>query len=95
MEDITTRTKIGKTWPKNPMESKIVPKTSTEDRRPERPVLKCNEFWGTSHLANNCTKKTKINEVQAIEAVQYAEEKEESDQDSAISKDTPEEDYPI
>ncbi|MBW0532756.1 hypothetical protein O181_072471 [Austropuccinia psidii MF-1] len=68
MEDIITRTRIGKTWTKIPI---------------------------TSHLANTCTKKTKINEVQVIEGIQCTEEKEESYEDSAVSEDTPVEDYPI
>ncbi|MBW0585604.1 hypothetical protein O181_125319, partial [Austropuccinia psidii MF-1] len=38
---------------------------------------------------------TKINEVQVIEEVQSTEEIEESDLDSAVSDDTPVEDYPI
>ncbi|MBW0511033.1 hypothetical protein O181_050748 [Austropuccinia psidii MF-1] len=77
------------------MESKMVPKTSREDKRPERPVLKCHKCGVTSHLANTYTKKTKINQAQVIEDVQCTEEKEESDLDSAVSQDTPVEDYPI
>ncbi|MBW0527191.1 hypothetical protein O181_066906 [Austropuccinia psidii MF-1] len=95
MEDIITRTRIGKTWSKIPMESKMFSKIPREDRRPERPVLKCHKCGNTSHLGNTCTKKEKINEVQVIEQIQCTEEKEESDQDSAISEDTPVEDYPI
>ncbi|MBW0571748.1 hypothetical protein O181_111463 [Austropuccinia psidii MF-1] len=38
MEDIITRTRIGKNWTKIPMESKMVPKISREDRKSERPV---------------------------------------------------------
>ncbi|MBW0472857.1 hypothetical protein O181_012572 [Austropuccinia psidii MF-1] len=75
------------------MESKIVSKTSREDKRPERPVFKCHKCGSTSHLAKTCTKKTKINEVQVIEEVQFTEEKEEYDLDCAISEDTPVEDY--
>ncbi|MBW0503336.1 hypothetical protein O181_043051 [Austropuccinia psidii MF-1] len=86
MEEIITRTRIGKNGTRNPMESKVVPKTSREDRRFERPVSKLHKCGSNSHLANTCTKKTKINEVQIIEKVQCAEEKEESDQDSAISE---------
>ncbi|MBW0527308.1 hypothetical protein O181_067023 [Austropuccinia psidii MF-1] len=89
MEDIISRKIIGKSGTRNTMESKIVEKTSKKDRRPERPVLKCHKFRSTSHLGINSTKKAKINEVQIIE------EKKESDQDSAISENTPEEDYPI
>ncbi|MBW0544645.1 hypothetical protein O181_084360 [Austropuccinia psidii MF-1] len=61
MEDIITKTRIGKTWTKLPMESKMVPKISSEDRKLERPVFKCHKCGSTSHLANTCTKKTKIN----------------------------------
>ncbi|MBW0559929.1 hypothetical protein O181_099644 [Austropuccinia psidii MF-1] len=77
------------------MESKMVPKTSREDKRPERPVLQCHKCGRTSHLASTCTKKSNINEVQVIEEVQITEEKEESDLDSAVSEDTPVEDCPI
>ncbi|MBW0576546.1 hypothetical protein O181_116261 [Austropuccinia psidii MF-1] len=55
--------------------------------------LKCHKCGSTSHLANNCIKKYKINEVQVIEDAQCSEEKEDSDQDSAVSEDTPVEDY--
>ncbi|MBW0588925.1 hypothetical protein O181_128640 [Austropuccinia psidii MF-1] len=95
MEDIITRTRIGKTWTKIPMESKMVSKIPREDRRPEKPVLKCHKCESTSNLANTWTKKTKINEVQVIEEVQCTEEKEESNKDSAIFEDTPVEDFPI
>ncbi|MBW0555656.1 hypothetical protein O181_095371 [Austropuccinia psidii MF-1] len=95
MEDIIARTRIGKTWTEIPMESKKVPKISREDRKPERPVLKCHKCGSTSNLANTCPQKTKINEVEVIEEVQCTEEKEESDLDSAVSEDAPVEDYPI
>ncbi|MBW0553619.1 hypothetical protein O181_093334 [Austropuccinia psidii MF-1] len=95
MEDIITRKRIGKTWTKIPMELKTVPKISKEDRKPERPVLKCCKCGSTSKLAKTCTKKTKINEVQVIEEFQCTEEKEESDLDSAVFEDTPVENYPI
>ncbi|MBW0563143.1 hypothetical protein O181_102858 [Austropuccinia psidii MF-1] len=95
MGDIITRTRIGKTWTRSPKESKIVPKTSREDRRPERPVLKCHKCGSTSHLDNTCTKKTRTNEVQVIEEVHCAEEKEEYDQYSEISEETQAEDYHI
>ncbi|MBW0532749.1 hypothetical protein O181_072464 [Austropuccinia psidii MF-1] len=95
MKDIITRTRTGKTWVRVPMESKTVSKASREDKRPERPILKCHKCGSTSHLANTCTKKTKINEVQVIEQAQCTEEKEESDLHYAVSGDTPVEDYPI
>ncbi|MBW0492388.1 hypothetical protein O181_032103 [Austropuccinia psidii MF-1] len=43
MEDIITRTRIGKTWTRNTMESKMIPKISKEDKRPEKPVLKIHK----------------------------------------------------
>ncbi|MBW0568329.1 hypothetical protein O181_108044 [Austropuccinia psidii MF-1] len=95
MEDIITRTRIGKTWTRVPIKSKIVSKTSIEDKRPERPVLKCHKCGSNSHLENTCTKKAKINEVQVIEEAQCTEEKEESDLYYEVSQDTPVEDYPI
>ncbi|MBW0545317.1 hypothetical protein O181_085032 [Austropuccinia psidii MF-1] len=73
----------------------MVPKISREDKRPERPVFKFHKCGSTLHLANTCTKKTKINEVQSIEEVWCIEEKEESDQDSAISGETQVEDHSI
>ncbi|MBW0536357.1 hypothetical protein O181_076072 [Austropuccinia psidii MF-1] len=95
MDHIITRTRIGKTWNRVPMESKMVSKPSREDKRPEIPVLKCHKCGSTSNFANTCTKKTKINEVKVIGEAQCTEEKEESDLDSAGSEDTPVEDYPI
>ncbi|MBW0590656.1 hypothetical protein O181_130371 [Austropuccinia psidii MF-1] len=95
MDDIITRTRIGKTWTRIPMKSKIVPNIPREDKRPEGPVLKCHKCGSNSHVANTCTKKTKIDEVQVIEVIQCTEEKEEYDQDSAVSEDIPVEDYPI
>ncbi|MBW0553705.1 hypothetical protein O181_093420 [Austropuccinia psidii MF-1] len=88
MEDIITRTRIGKTWTKIPMESKMVPQIPREGKRPERPVLKFHNCGINSHLENTFTKKTKINEVQVIEEIQCTEEIEESDHDSAVSEDT-------
>ncbi|MBW0517162.1 hypothetical protein O181_056877 [Austropuccinia psidii MF-1] len=95
MEDIITRTRIGKTWTKIPMESKMVSDIPREDRRSERPVLKCHKCGSTSNLAKTCTKKTKINEVKVIKEFQCTEGKEESHQDSEIYEDTPVEDYHI
>ncbi|MBW0570813.1 hypothetical protein O181_110528 [Austropuccinia psidii MF-1] len=56
MKDIITRTRIGETWTRVPMESKMVSKTLREDKRPERPVLKCYKCGSTSNLANAFTK---------------------------------------
>ncbi|MBW0559977.1 hypothetical protein O181_099692 [Austropuccinia psidii MF-1] len=66
-----------------------------EDRRPGKTLLKCHKCGSTSHLANTCTKKTEINEFQVIEEIHCTKDKEESDQDSAISEDTPVQEYHI
>ncbi|MBW0487454.1 hypothetical protein O181_027169 [Austropuccinia psidii MF-1] len=89
MEDIITRTRIGKTWTRIPMEFKIVSKTPKGGKRTERPVLNCHKCGSHSCLANTFTNKTKINEAQCTE------EKEESDLHSEVSEDTPVEDYLI
>ncbi|MBW0473685.1 hypothetical protein O181_013400 [Austropuccinia psidii MF-1] len=93
MKYIINRTRIGKTWNRNPIMSNIVPKSSEEDTRAQRPVLKFYKFGSTSNFASTCTKKAKFNEEKVIEEIQCAEE--ESDQDSEISEDTPKEEYPI
>ncbi|MBW0488610.1 hypothetical protein O181_028325 [Austropuccinia psidii MF-1] len=89
MEEIINSPRIGKTWNRVPIESKMVSKTSREGKRPEIPSFKCNKCGSTSNLANTFTKKTKINELHCTE------EKEESDLDSAVSEDTPVEEYCI
>ncbi|MBW0472297.1 hypothetical protein O181_012012 [Austropuccinia psidii MF-1] len=43
MEDIIIGTRIGKTWTKSPMESIITQMISREEKKPERPVVKCHE----------------------------------------------------
>ncbi|MBW0564466.1 hypothetical protein O181_104181 [Austropuccinia psidii MF-1] len=58
MEDIINRKRIGKTWTRSPMASKMIPKIFKKDKRPERPVLKLHKCGRTSHLAKTCTKKT-------------------------------------
>ncbi|MBW0551417.1 hypothetical protein O181_091132 [Austropuccinia psidii MF-1] len=60
MEDIITRTRSGKTWTRDPMESKMVLKASREDKRPERRVLKFHKCGSTSNLANTCTKRQRL-----------------------------------
>ncbi|MBW0508614.1 hypothetical protein O181_048329 [Austropuccinia psidii MF-1] len=95
MEDIITRTRIGKTCTKNPMESRMTQRISREDKKPARPVFKCHKCGSTSHLASTCTKNVEINEIKVTEEVHYTEEKEESDYYSEISEDTPVADFPI
>ncbi|MBW0541536.1 hypothetical protein O181_081251 [Austropuccinia psidii MF-1] len=63
MEDITTRTEIGRNGYKPPMDNKAsgkpIPKPNTP---PEKAPLKCHKCGSISHLANTCSKKTRINE---------------------------------
>ncbi|MBW0506900.1 hypothetical protein O181_046615 [Austropuccinia psidii MF-1] len=66
MEGIIARTRIGKTCTRVPIASKMVSKTSREDKMPERPSLKFHKGGSTSNLANTYTKKAKINEAQVI-----------------------------
>ncbi|MBW0499685.1 hypothetical protein O181_039400 [Austropuccinia psidii MF-1] len=75
MQVIITTTKIGKTWTKKSMESKILPKTSKEDRTPEIPVYKCQTCGSNSHSSNTFTKKTRINKAEVIEEVWCSEGK--------------------
>ncbi|MBW0568577.1 hypothetical protein O181_108292 [Austropuccinia psidii MF-1] len=65
MEEITTRTKIGRNWYKPPMDNKPsgkpIPKPNTpHDKAP----LKCHNCRSTSHLAYTCPKNTRINEIE-------------------------------
>ncbi|MBW0524389.1 hypothetical protein O181_064104 [Austropuccinia psidii MF-1] len=71
LEDIVTRTKIGRTWkkldtksPNKPFIKKDKPretfKPNTANSNEQR---KCHKYGGIRHLANNCLKKEKINEI--------------------------------
>ncbi|MBW0488454.1 hypothetical protein O181_028169 [Austropuccinia psidii MF-1] len=64
MEDITTRTKIGRNWYKYPTDNKTSGKTIPKPNKPHDKVpLKFHKFGITSHLDNNCPKKTRMNEI--------------------------------
>ncbi|MBW0516010.1 hypothetical protein O181_055725 [Austropuccinia psidii MF-1] len=71
LEDIVTRTKIGRNQnkldikiPNNPVikkdKSKEAFKPNTSNNHKQR---KCHKFGGIGHLAKNCLKKAKINEI--------------------------------
>ncbi|MBW0534690.1 hypothetical protein O181_074405 [Austropuccinia psidii MF-1] len=92
LEYILTSTKIGRTWKKLHIKSPISPyikeyiskedfKPNTSNNNEER---KCHKFGGIGHLANNCLKKAKINEI--VETEDHNEKEEESDSE----KDTEE-----
>ncbi|MBW0537512.1 hypothetical protein O181_077227 [Austropuccinia psidii MF-1] len=64
MEDITTRTKIGGNWHETPMNNKTNGKPIPKPNKPhDKSPLKFHKCGITSHLANICPKKTRINEI--------------------------------
>ncbi|MBW0503714.1 hypothetical protein O181_043429 [Austropuccinia psidii MF-1] len=92
LEDIVTRTKIGRTWKKLDIKSSNKPfikkdkpretlKTNTSNNNEKR---KCHKCGGIGHLANNCLNKAKINEI--VETEDHNDKEEESDSE----KDTEE-----
>ncbi|MBW0503076.1 hypothetical protein O181_042791 [Austropuccinia psidii MF-1] len=65
-EDITTRTKIGRNFYKPPIDNKTSEKPGSRPNKPqERAPLKCHKCGSISNLANNCPKKTGINDIEA------------------------------
>ncbi|MBW0553129.1 hypothetical protein O181_092844 [Austropuccinia psidii MF-1] len=71
LEDIVTRTKIGRAWKKFHIKSpnkpfikkekpRETPKPNTSNNNEQR---KCHKCGGIGHLANNCLKKEKINKI--------------------------------
>ncbi|MBW0502685.1 hypothetical protein O181_042400 [Austropuccinia psidii MF-1] len=67
MEDITTRTKISRNWYKPPMDNKTSGKPIPKPNKPHgKLLLKCQNCGSTSHLANTCPKKRRINEIEIV-----------------------------
>ncbi|MBW0586252.1 hypothetical protein O181_125967 [Austropuccinia psidii MF-1] len=65
LEDITTRTKIGRNWYKPPMENKTSWNPIPNPNKPhDKALLKCHKCGCTSHLAETCPKNTRINEIE-------------------------------
>ncbi|MBW0581907.1 hypothetical protein O181_121622 [Austropuccinia psidii MF-1] len=71
LEDIMTRTKIGRTWknlniksPNKPFIKKDKPReTLKPNKSKNNEQRKCHKCGGIGHLANNCLQKAKINEI--------------------------------
>ncbi|MBW0525232.1 hypothetical protein O181_064947 [Austropuccinia psidii MF-1] len=92
LEDIVTRTKIGRTWkkleiksPNKPFIKKDKPRETLNPNTPNNnEKIKCHICGGIGHLANNCLKKAKINEI--VETEDHNDKEEESDSE----KDTEE-----
>ncbi|MBW0547915.1 hypothetical protein O181_087630 [Austropuccinia psidii MF-1] len=89
LEDIVTRTKIGRTWKKLDIKSPNKPfikkdkskeafKSNTSNNNEQR---KCHKWGGIGHLANNCLKKAKINEIGEKEDHNEKEEESDSEKD--------------
>ncbi|MBW0584037.1 hypothetical protein O181_123752 [Austropuccinia psidii MF-1] len=85
LEDIVTRRKIGTTWKKLDIKSPNKPfikkdkskeafKPNTSNNNEKR---KCHKCGGIDHLANNCLKKAKINEI--VETESHNDKEEEAD----------------
>ncbi|MBW0573233.1 hypothetical protein O181_112948 [Austropuccinia psidii MF-1] len=86
MEDITTRTKIGRNQSKSPVDNRTNGKTISKPNKPH---------GSTSHLENICPKKTRINEIN-IEKVEDTKETpdvslHESDSEPSEEEEVPEE----
>ncbi|MBW0475758.1 hypothetical protein O181_015473 [Austropuccinia psidii MF-1] len=75
MEDIKNRTKIGRYWYKPPMENKTSGKPIPKPNKPhDKDPLKCHKCGSTSHFANTCPKKIRINEIE-IDKVEHTKDK--------------------
>ncbi|MBW0498191.1 hypothetical protein O181_037906 [Austropuccinia psidii MF-1] len=71
MEDITTRTKTGRNWYKPSMDNRTSGKPIPKPNKPHcKAPFKCHKCGSTSHLANTCPKKTRINLIE-IDKVEY------------------------
>ncbi|MBW0499892.1 hypothetical protein O181_039607 [Austropuccinia psidii MF-1] len=65
MEDIPTRAKIGRNWYKPTMDNKTTGKPIPKPNKPHvKDPLKCHKCGSTSHFANTCPKRTRINEIE-------------------------------
>ncbi|MBW0589166.1 hypothetical protein O181_128881, partial [Austropuccinia psidii MF-1] len=74
MEDITTRKKFERNWYKPSMDNKTSGKPIPKPNKPhDKAPLKCHKCRSTSHLANTCTKKTRIKAIE-IEKVEDTKE---------------------
>ncbi|MBW0541036.1 hypothetical protein O181_080751 [Austropuccinia psidii MF-1] len=89
LEDIVTRTKIGRTWKKVeikiPNKSFIKKYKSREPFKPNKPnsneQRKCHKCGGIGRLANNCLEKEKISEIVETEDHNVKEEESDSEKD--------------
>ncbi|MBW0509964.1 hypothetical protein O181_049679 [Austropuccinia psidii MF-1] len=65
MENITTRTNIGRDWYKPPMDNKTSGKPIPKRNKPhDKAPLRRHKCGSTAHLANTFPKRTRINEIE-------------------------------
>ncbi|MBW0515682.1 hypothetical protein O181_055397 [Austropuccinia psidii MF-1] len=88
LEDIVTRTKIGRAWRKvdikSPNELFIKKDKQRETFKPKTPnneQRKCHKCRSIGHLANNCLKKANINEIEETDDHNDKEEESDSEKD--------------
>ncbi|MBW0501732.1 hypothetical protein O181_041447 [Austropuccinia psidii MF-1] len=94
LEDIVTRTKIGRTWKK--LDIKSLNKPFIKKDKPREPFIpntsnsneqrKFHKCGGIGHLANNYLKKAKINEIVETEDHNNKEEESDSEKDTEESE---------
>ncbi|MBW0531286.1 hypothetical protein O181_071001 [Austropuccinia psidii MF-1] len=84
LEDIVTRTNIGRTWkkvdiksPKKPSIKKDNPRETFKPNTPSNDQRKCHKWGGNGTSANNCLKKENIKEI--LETNDHNDKEEESD----------------
>ncbi|MBW0545717.1 hypothetical protein O181_085432 [Austropuccinia psidii MF-1] len=94
MEELTTRTRIGRNWYKPPIDNKKSGKPIPKPNKPHyKAPLKLHKCGSTSHLENTCTKKTRINEIE-IDKVEDTKETNNLSPHESISETSEEEEIP-
>ncbi|MBW0505222.1 hypothetical protein O181_044937 [Austropuccinia psidii MF-1] len=87
LEDIATTTKIGRTCKKLDVKSPNKPREPFKPNTPHtNEKRKCHKWGGIRHLANNCLKKAKINQIVETEDQNDKEEEEYSEKDTEQSE---------
>ncbi|MBW0534614.1 hypothetical protein O181_074329 [Austropuccinia psidii MF-1] len=94
LEDIVTRMKIGRTWKKLDIKSPNKPfikkykarETLNPNTSNSNEKIKCQKCGVIGHLANNCLKKAKINEIVETDDQNDKEEESDSEKDTEESE---------
>ncbi|MBW0564169.1 hypothetical protein O181_103884 [Austropuccinia psidii MF-1] len=94
LEDIVTRTKMGRTWKKLDIKSQNKPFIKTDKSKEafkpntsnNNEQSKCHKCGGIGHLADNCLKRAKFNEIVETEDHNEKEEESNSEKDTEESE---------